>query len=328
MAHCGIARIDALFGDSGDAIAAGDADAAAVGALQDLLIGHGFRLPGPLGAGRGSYGPQTTRCVAEFQRRCGLPATGTVDTPTLRALVERPSTNAVASQGYLALVLDVQFEGMTRLMCLTTQFEGAGRFGAINRNTDRAGLSFGLIQWAQKPGRLAELLRAFDAAAHDPFVRILGSGDAELARRLVAHTGRPRGGTDANGVTTDPAFDLVAEPWLGRFREAAMHPALQRVQVDAAVAAFEASLARLRQHAPQLQTEREIAFMLDLANQHGDAGARSIFVAAGPDLAALADESVRRVKAQFGSASAEAAATRARRDAFRTSGLLRDTPFA
>lgn len=330
MALCGVNRIDDMLGGSTQVLplATGDNDVAAVGAVQDFLACQGYRgMPGPLSSAWGRYGPQTTQAVREFQRDCGLPVSGQVDQSTLRALVERPAPAAMATRGYLALVLDIEYQGITRLMSLTSQFEGAGRFGAVNLNSDRAGLSFGLIQWAQKPGRLNELLRAFSGFAPHEFVRILGGGDADLALRLIQHTAKPRGGTDSLGVTTDPQFDLVVEPWLGRFRAAAQDGTLQKVQVHTATADFASSLAQLRAFAPELTTEREIAFMLDLANQHGDAGARSIRDTVGAKLIDLAGESQRRVAAQFGANSNEVASTRARRTAFRTSTLLRDAPF-
>ncbi len=329
MATCGIPRIDNLLLDDEPPapLATGDADRDAVGVVQDLLIAHAYAgLPGPLGAQRGSFGPRTTECVKDFQQRCGLQGSGRVDRVTLGALLDRPAAAPVVSAGYVSLVLDVRYEGMTRLMGLTSQFEGAGRFAAINLNTDKAGLSFGLIQWAQKPLRLAELLRAFEASAPEEFVRIFGGGDAALAQRLISHTSRVRGGTDTSGRTVDPQFDVLAEPWLGHFREAALSRVLQRVQVQAATAAFDASRAQLRRYAPELVSERQLAFMLDLANQHGDAGARGIHGAVGGRLEAMADESVRRVAQQFGAGSAEARSTRSRRDAFRTSPLLSDQP--
>jgi len=293
--------------------------------VQDFLSCHGYHgLPGPLSTGRGLYGPKTTQCVREFQQRCGLAATGSVDQATLRALITRPADTPVASQGYLSLVLGVNFAGMTRLTSITAQFEGAGRFGAINCNTDKAGLSYGLIQWAQKPLRLNELLRAFRDTEPQRFVQLLADGDAVLALRLVEHTAKPRGGTNDKGETVDPKFDLIEEPWLGRFRRAAQDQALQRVQLQTATAAFELSRQRLRQYAPTLRSEREIAFMLDLANQHGDGGAKSIFWAAGPQLLGMENESVKRVAEQFGAGSKAVASTRARRTAFRTSTLLSD----
>jgi peptidoglycan hydrolase-like protein with peptidoglycan-binding domain len=202
MARTGIVQIDALLdGEATRALAADNCTAETVGFLQDLLIGHDFtRVPGPLGPARGTFGPRTTEAIGDFQRARNLPVTGAVDAATMRAFVEPGWPRPIACCGYVALVLDVAFGGMTRLVSITSQFEGAGLFAAMNRNTDRAGLSFGLIQWAQKPGRLNELLRAFQSREPAAFVRIFGGGDAALAQALVAHTATKRGGTDDTGT--------------------------------------------------------------------------------------------------------------------------------
>lgn len=248
-------------------------------------------------------------------------------------MVDAPASNPIASRGYLALVLDFIFSGIVRVMSLTTRFEGAGRFTAINRNTDKAGLSFGLIQWAQKPGRLNELLRAFQQQQPQNFVRIFGGGDAALAQALIAHTAKPGGGVDSQGRTTDPRFDLVSEPWVSRFHQAALDRNLQRVQVNLALSAFRVSFQRLQAFAPPIRSERGVAFMLDLANQHGNGGAKSIFtkvqkpgLSEAELLKAIQEESVARVRAQFGEGN-EVVSTRNRREAFRTSPLLLGAPF-
>jgi peptidoglycan hydrolase-like protein with peptidoglycan-binding domain len=191
MVQSGVAKVDQLVADPGaEPIAAGEADAAAVGVVQDLLLGHGFtQLPGVLGAGRGVFGPKTSAAATSFQQAQGLAATGAVDGPTLAALIAVPATRPIASLGYLTLVLQVAFLGMTRLMSLTSQFEGAGRFTARNRNSDRAGLSFGLIQWAQRPGRLTELLTAFQQHQGAAFAAVFGDGDGGLAGLSGAQPG-------------------------------------------------------------------------------------------------------------------------------------------
>lgn len=333
MAACGIAPIDALLAGQGQVIAPGATDRLAVGAVQDLLTCHGAQgLPGLLSGTHGVFGPLTTQRVNEFQAAANLPATGSVDAATLRQLVTTRATAPRVSQAYVTLVLDFAFTGTTRVATITMQYEGGGKFSAANRNTDKAGLSFGLIQWAQKPGRLNELLRAFKQTAPANFVQVLGAGDAALADGLIAHTAKPRGGTNDLGRTTDPRYDLVSAPWLDRFAAAALDPELQRTQVACAMGAFRRSLTAIHAYAPSLKSEREVAFMLDLANQHGDGGAGDIFrtVAPAPGrelLAALEDESVRRIGRQFGPGSNEAIAGRARREAFRTSALLGDGPF-
>jgi hypothetical protein len=335
MANCGIARIDELWAGAAEPIRRGDPDSAAVGVIQDFLIGHGFKdLPGPLGNGHGSFGPLTARCVQQFRDLNRLGPPDEVDHGTLALLVAVPARNPVAARGYLTMALDCAFDGIVRIMSVTCQFEGAGRFAAINPNHDRAGLSFGIIQWAQKPGRLGELLRAFAGRDRERFVKIFADGDTSIADGLLAHTSRVGGGVTRDGVTLDLRFDLVAPEWIERFRAAALDPVFQRVQVDCAVDAFRRSLARIRSYAPAMRSERALAFMLDLANQHGDGGAESIFHAAagsagtgeGAIMLAMEREPVRRVAMQFGPDDANVRATRNRRCAFRTSPLLRDVP--
>ena len=195
-------------------------------------------------------------------------------------MVATPSPEPIASRGYLALVLDMAFSGMVRLVGLTALFEGAGRFTALNRNADKAGLSFGLIEWAQKPGRLNELLRAFHDAQPDVFVQILGDGDAALAAGLLAHTAKPRAELDP--VEHDGPD---VRPDGGELESLARPPAatrdLQKVQIRRLSAPLRPPAAQIRAYAPSLRSERSLAFMLrQIANQHGDDGARKIFVAA------------------------------------------------
>jgi peptidoglycan hydrolase-like protein with peptidoglycan-binding domain len=334
MAITGISKIDQLLGGQTESIGPNVSDQDAVGVLQDLLIGHDMKgLPGLLGKGRGLFGNNTAGAVREFQKAQKLPETGVVDSATLRKMVEVPSVKPIACLGYLALSLDILFKGMIRVMSLTSQFEGAGLFTAINRNTDRAGLSFGLIQWAQKPGRLNEILRAFQAAQPALFVQIFGGGDVALAQGLINHTAKPRGGTNEQGQTIDSRYDLTSEPWVSRFIQAGRNRELQRVQVNMALAAFKKSFDRVRSFAPQIRTERGIAFMLDVANQHGDGGAQSIFTKVNKPglseaalLAAIQQESVARVRSQFGE-GAEVQSTQNRREIFRTTSLFLDQPF-
>ena len=310
MAESGIPQIDDLLGGRAFApLSSTNCDPQAAGLIQDLLIGHGFtKLPGVLGRAHGTFGPQTTDAAREFQTRQQLPPTGTIDLPTLRSLIDVQSTRPIACRGYLTLALDVVFTGIVRVMSLTTQFEGAGLFTAFNGNTDKAGLSFGLVE-------------------------ILGGGDAATAGQLLAHTAKPRGGTDNLGATTDPRVDLIRDPWKSRFMEAGRSRPLQRVQVDTALAAFSKSLAHLHRFAPQIRSERGVAFMLDVANQHGDGGAESIFdrvqapgMSEADLLAAVQQESVARVRAQFGDRP-EVRATQDRREAFRTTPLLSEEPL-
>jgi hypothetical protein len=107
------------------------------------------------------------------------------------------------------LLLNFDWSGLTKIVILTSILEGQGTFGAMNLNTDKAGLSYGIIQWAQKPGRLHEILQAFSDANADAFTAIFGGGDGSVASDLLAQTVKPNGGVDSSGETTDDKFDLT-----------------------------------------------------------------------------------------------------------------------
>jgi hypothetical protein len=333
--NCGIAAIDRLMTDV-TAPSVDPTDRQAVAAVQALLAGHGFRgLPSLLDGSCGTLGPATRASITAFRTAQRMVASDEVDSPTLRALVALPATTPVISLAYLALVLDVTCSALLPIAAVTMQLEGGGRFTAANWNTDRCGLSFGLIQWAQKPGRLHELLLAMDTAQPDLFTQILGAGDPDLARGLLLHTAKVSGGIDpTTGATTDPRFDLTAEPWRTRFIAIGRQPAFQKQQVTSAIAAFEASLHRIQQTLPVVTSQRGIAAMLDIANQFGDAGAASVASAAMVPgmsetefLDAAGSETVARISRQYGSASAEALSTANRRQLVRTTPWLSDQPL-
>jgi hypothetical protein len=337
VANCGITRIDALLaGQSGAAtLLPGDSDTAAVGVAQELLRTHGFSaLPDIRGSGYGSFGDRTRNAVLQYRASCGLGDSPCIDAPLLASLVRAPAAQPCAGRGYCTLVLGFDWAPPLSLVALTSLFESEGRFDCLNCNTDRAGLSFGIIQWAQKPGRLHELLAAFDAAAPSVFRALAGGPQA--AASLLAHTARPNGGVNPKtGVTTNAACDLVSAPWKDRFDRMGHAAELQKVQLDCAARAFRKSLAILRAKAPAIRTQRGAAFMADVANQHGDAGAVAIYQAVcanapaeAPLLESMARESVRRVAAQFGPGSPEAASTTARRAFFRTTPFLSDAVWA
>lgn len=333
---CGIVGLDNLWTDD-TAPAIAPTDRESVAAVQSLLIGHGFSgLPTVLSRDCGVYGPRTIGALQQFQSDQALAATGAVDRGTLQALVRVPAQSPVMSSAYAAFALEIPVTGLLRPATITMQLEGGGRFTAANWNTDRAGLSFGLIQWAQRPGRLHELLVAFQSADPARFVRIFGAGDDQIAQGLLAHTGGINGGVDRlTGVTNDSRYDLVAEPWRSRFLEAGRDQVFQRAQIADALAAFAVSAQKIRQTMPLVVSERGLAFMLDVANQFGDAGVQSVVSAAmntlkpgateADFLAAVGGETVARVARQFGAASNEARSTSNRREIMRATPWLADS---
>jgi hypothetical protein len=275
----GITEIDQLFADpSHPPLELAKCSREVVGAIQDLLAGQGFaRQPSVLSPAYGSFGDATQKALSEFQVTCGAPSNAVLTSEMMKQLIGVPAKDPRATRAYFSLALGIPFKGIHRVLAFTAQMEGVGRFAALNLNTDSAGLSFGLIQWAQRPGRLCDIVACFRDADRETFVRIFGAGDAGIADRLIAHLKKPSGGVDEKtGITTDPEFDLITPPWTERFREAALHTEYQRVQVNKAQQAFETSLERIRLYdtARLVQSERAVAFMLDVANQFGDGKAQ------------------------------------------------------
>jgi len=322
----GIARIDDMrSGKNTAALANGEAAGDGVGAIQDLLSGHGFKgMPNILASSYGNFGSKTQAAVQSFQNQHGLPAGG-VDAATLDKLLSVPAVKPCISQVYLSLVLGLAYQGMQKVLSIVAQMEGVGKFGALNLNTDKAGLSYGIIQWAQKPGRLPEILKAFSAADRELYIDIFGDGDANLADGLIAHVSRSGGGVNAAGLTTNKAFNLVVPPWTERFEKATLQPVFQIAQVQTATQVFKNSLAGIQGYAPDIRSERGIAFMLDVANQFGDAGLKKIYKqvhSAGMRefdiLEAIADETVERIADNF------KRGVRARRDGFLETKRLSD----
>lgn len=335
MANTGITRIDDLIARTPGVapVAAGDPDRGAVGAIQDLLAGYGNeQLPDIRLPAHGNYGSTTAAAVQQFRANHGLPPSNQVDSDCLIALAHGNASDPMACRSYIALTLDVEVTQMTYSMTLTGLWETAARFKRLNLNTDKAGLSFGVIQWAQKPGRLNEILSAFHGADAVRFANLFGGDSA--AAGLLAHVAQANGGVDQAGVTTDPAFDLIVDPWVSRFRAAALDPVFQTVQVNVATNDAQSVFKQVKAHTSLIASQRGAGFLLDAANQHGIAGALSIYnavftagLAESALLQAMRDESVRRVSAQFGAASPEARSTASRRDWFRLTPVLSDGPF-
>jgi hypothetical protein len=217
----------------------------------------------------------------------------------------------------------------TRMVTNTIALEAEGNFGGLILNYDHAGLSFGVILWAQKSGRLLEILTAFRDADPQLFVHIFGEGDSAVADGLLQYLAGPNGGVDpATGGATNPNYDLTGDVWVRRFRSAALEPRYQAVQFDVSLQNFMSSLSRLSQYSQCVQSERAVAFMLDLANQFGDGGARRIYQSVVQSdmsewdcLEQIADKSVDRMQDVF------QAVTRARRNRFLFTQFLQNTPF-
>jgi hypothetical protein len=224
---------------------------------------------------------------------------------------------------YVPLVLNVPFTPIARFVWLTSLFETGGAFATLNLNTDQCGLSFGILQWSQKPGQLHTFLNACYTREPAVWTQIMGGTE------ILDYTAKPNGGLDVNGLAIDPNFELTKDPWKGGMEALGASPAIQRVQIDLATDAYAADLTRARQYAVGIQSERGFAFLLDLGNQFG-AGrvARQYAANAAPGdtegaiLLKLENVFTNIARPQF------QPQVRARREFFRTTNLLSDQPLA
>ncbi len=274
MAVSGIQEVDNLLDAAGGPITS-TSSKPAIGAVQDLLRGHGFgKMPSVGASTYGMFGKATKAALLVF---CKLHCPGSVikdqvdqvNKSTLEALLAVEPTNAIASQVYVSRRLDLPFTRYNRLSCLVAIGEGQGAFGALCLNTDKAGLSVGLIQWAQYPGRLNELLKAI------PKDRITAAfGTEALANKVLAHTAlagaspQVNGGVKkADGKPVDPAMDLTKNDWLGGFRRLCLDPEVQKRQVTHAAAGFESRKGKFDNAVAGAKSERLVAYLLDLVNQ-------------------------------------------------------------
>jgi hypothetical protein len=176
------------------------------------------------------------------------------------------------------------FDELDQVVAAVALGEG-GAFDALQLNGDGAGLSCGLLQWAQAPGSLYGLLKVWQRANKAKFIEILGQGDQQEAQNLLAQT--QGGGT---------ALALWRDPWPLRFWQACRDLEFQQGQH---------SLAR-RQLADRLQEGycrypaafkpggaialRALVMMADVGNQAGPGGLRrALSAAAAQGLDAEAD---------------------------------------
>jgi hypothetical protein len=151
-------------------------------------------------------------------------------------------------------------------------------------------LFFGLMSWGLKDGTLKNILEKFQTEQPETFVQIFGDGDAAKAQRLIAYTAQ-------RGKDADPEFNLTDESWISRFQKAAQNPALQAVQLKAFNDINLKYLNELSAIAPNVKTERGIAFLLDIAYQMGvNSAKKAIEEAQHEPVAQNESEFLRRLK--------------------------------
>lgn len=321
MASVGLERIRELYNGAVGAspLKEDDGDEEAVGIVQDFLIEQNFEsVPDHRQKDKGGndmhgkFGTATRNALRSF---FGLKAGAAVvlDSPKVRRLLNEPPRSARGRIGRLSVKLGFPATKELRLLSLVSLFEGG--FSTLNRNKDEAGLSYGLIQWAQKPGRLREIVVAMRADDEALFDATFGG----KAAKMVEHVSKVNGGVDAAGKTTDTAFDLIAAPWDGYFVSAGRQTVFQKTQVRLGIEDFKDIVTFVRGYATKITSQRGIAFMVDLSNQFGrgddDEGAKGIYKKIADEmrgetvernlLLAMSKRSVDIIKPKFGKSARE-----------------------
>ena len=117
-----------------------------------------------------------------------------------------------------------------RVVDYVARGESGGRYWAQNRNDDKQGLSFGFLQWAQRPGSLGILLKKMRARDTATFDRIFGGSNT--AKALIATTTET---DELDRLAPVSGALLWEEPWTSAFHEAGHHPAFQEAQRELAM---------------------------------------------------------------------------------------------
>ncbi|HEX9883936.1 MAG TPA: peptidoglycan-binding domain-containing protein, partial [Desulfobaccales bacterium] len=182
-----------------------------------LLVQSRLRELGYDQGAESGFGPDTSEAVRRFQRGQGLRPDGVVG-PRTRARLFPPLR---FTREYLDRILygGRQVYDELDAVVATVAVGEAGTFDALQLDGDGAGLSFGILQWAQGPGSLQPLLQAFHSANEPKFIEILGDRDPLAARDLLAKT-RGRG----------KKLPLWQGPWPRRFWLAGRDLEFQQVQ--------------------------------------------------------------------------------------------------
>lgn len=293
----------------------------AVGYLQDLLRGHNYSyLHDPRSPSWCFYDWATGLAVGDYRHRNRIyPERDRAGSGLLRDLVIRPAPRAAIGPAYVPLVLDVAFTAIPRFVWLTSLFEADGVLGRLNLNTDQCGVSFGILQWSQKPGQLHRFLQACHDREPAEWSRIMGGTE------ILDYTAKPNGGLDTRGLAINPAFELTGNPWKSKLQALGASLPIQRVQLALAVETYRTELIRQRGYATAITSERGFGFLLDLANQFGGGRVEQHYkMAARPGVTEA--EILKAMEDTFTGLASTLfqRQVRARREFFRTTSMLSD----
>ena len=156
-----------------------------------------------------------------------------------------------------------RMDWVTRVIARVSKHEGS--YDSLNRNTDGAGLSFGILQWAQKPGSLGTLLVTMQQADPAAFTRIFGPAWQQLIATTKAGSLAP-----VNGEV------LWKRPWTSRFTEAGRYEVFRAVQRRLAQEGSHFRGAVETARILGVATERSMALFFDTSVQQGPGAAKQV----------------------------------------------------
>lgn len=333
MANTGLERIRDLYnGIAGTLeIKEDDTDKEAVGIIQDFLIEQGFLLVPDhtemVGEKHvpnihGFIGKSTKLAIRNF---FGIKPTEeiVINAGRVKELIDFPILRARARLGRLSIKLAFSITKPLKILSFVSLFEG-GFWSCATHNQDKQGLSYGIIQWAQNQNRLKDIVGAMKTADAELYKTIF-QPDSE---GLLGHVLKANGGAKPDGTTTDPKFDFLKDSgvWVKNFKKAGAEIAFQKVQVRIALEDFDGIIRLLKGpsgYAKKIKSERGVAFMVDLSNQYGRAGAKELYDAFAPTAADEKDLLDKIAKKSI----SHSKTYRLRREFFRDSRFLSDTDF-
>jgi hypothetical protein len=279
------------------------------------------RKPAPLflrgsQKGQGVYGEYTDRTaglVRGFQRKWNtrenppwtLNTDGAVDRLTLQSMLLSPSRlSPFVTPGYFLFGREKKLTHLLKALVLIASQECACKFETTNRNQDSAGLSLGIVHWAQKPGRLVEPIKYFYQHEPDELAKLFGDKpDAkhENIKKVIAHLEKagaalysdknppPVGRKKGDSIDRDLEIarpDPGKTNWYQCFQSMLKSRLFQQLMFDFALATIRRMYDETSPDYPagfpkipgegllqwggeKIKSEKGVIFTLDLVNQHG-----------------------------------------------------------
>ncbi len=303
----GILRIDRLLSEDGEPpLEQNSKDGDAIGVVHDLINRFDYRLKRmrpflpPRATWRGAPLPgdrnymvfdgRTAALVSAYQKLRERETTGKVDRGTLASLIAEPASKALITSGHAICEHGFKHSHFLKALALTAGRECRFDSTVMNLNDDGAGLSLGVLHWAQKPGRLYELIVLLRELVADVRVFDRAFGDDATVQGMIAHLKKDKNGLTATGASNNPRYEFTRalagqKNWIPCFKsvlatrdvqylslEYAMHT--YRRMYDESYQGYPSAVKNLAGHglttyAPKLKSERAVVFALDMINQHG-----------------------------------------------------------